>query len=295
MKNIIISGATGFIGSHLSQHLKTKGFNVVPISRKEFKMQPKAFLDFLSGADAVINLAGAPIVKRWTKKYKNELIASRLFTTRKLAQSIALMPDKPAIFISVSAVGIYDDKGIKKENDNITAEHFLSRLCVDWEHEALAAAAHTKVAICRMGLVLGHNGGLVKKLMPVFKKGLGGPIGSGKQVLSWIHIEDVVQAFVHVLENKLDGVINFTAPYPVSNKEFTKAFARVLKKPAFFMVPSFLLRMVFGEAAFVLTHGQNVYPQRLIESAYEFQFAHIDNALSEAAKQEMPPHTGKTS
>jgi len=280
MKKVFISGQSGFIGTHLSNILKAKGYEVVAVDRRAFKMNAADFLSFMEGADIVINLAGAPIIKRWTKAYKNELIASRIFTTRKLAQAIDYLEKKPLLFISVSAVGIYDDKGIKTEQSDIYGHNFLSKLCIDWEAEATLTDARTQVAVCRMGIVIGENGGAMKSLLPFFKMGLGGKIGNGSQMLSWIQIEDVINAFMYIIEGNVGGTFNFTAPQPVTNKAFTKALAAVLNKPAFLPIPTFALRLIYGEGASVLTGGQDVRPKNLEDIGYKFTYPDIDSALT---------------
>lgn len=279
MKKVYISGQSGFVGTHLSEYLTAKGYEVIPIDRKAFQMTGTNFLDFISEASVIINLAGAPIIKRWTKAYKKELMASRIFTTRKLAQAISLMSPKPEFFLSVSAVGIYNDKGRKTEESIIEADTFLTNLCVDWESEALAAASHTKLAICRMGIVLGKDGGMLKTVLPIFKNGFGGTINHGRQFLSWVHIDDVIAAIDFIIENKKEGVFNFTAPNPVTNRTFTKTLATALKKPAFLPVPGFMLKLIYGDGASILLNGQEVYPEKLLKNGFEFKYPKLNEAL----------------
>ncbi|MDD3876782.1 MAG: TIGR01777 family oxidoreductase [Bacteroidales bacterium] len=283
-KKIFISGQNGLIGTSLSNALKDKGYDVTAIDRNAFKMEAGHFLSFIESADIIINLAGAPIIRRWTNKYKDELFNSRVLTTRKLVNAIQLMGKKPAQFISVSAVGIYNDVGIKTEDSDTATNSFLSQLSLAWEYEASLASTYTLTAICRMGVVLSKNGGALKTMMPLFKVGLGGKIAKGTQIMSWIHIDDVVRALLFLIEHKLSGVYNFTAPNPVNNSDFTSALAKTLKTPAFFTVPEFVLKVVYGEGAVVLTQGQHVLPQNLTDKGFKFNYPTIKQALEELKK-----------
>lgn len=266
---IAISGASGFVGSAL-----TKSFeNVIAISRKDFET---GNLDQIKECDVVINLAGAPIIKRWSDTYKNELYNSRIDTTKALVK--AINDSNVKHFISTSAVGFYPEE---KPCDEITCseggDDFLANLCKDWENEAFKCNKLT--SILRFGIVLDKNGGALTQMYTPFSLGLGGPIGDGKSWFSWVDLVDLVSMFHFLIEKELGGVYNATAPNPITNKEFTKQFAQVLKKPAFLPVPKFALHLLYSEGATVLTGSKRVYPKELLKQGFKFQYADIQECL----------------
>jgi uncharacterized protein len=281
-KTIAISGATGLIGSHLTKHFKSKRWEVIPMGRKDFGGTPEALAEKIGKADVVINLAGAPIIKRWTKQHKEEIYNSRILTTRKLVQAIELVKNKPDLMISVSGVSIYDQECVQDEYSNQFAGDFLSKVCIDWEAEAEKISLPTRLAIIRLGIVLAREGGALKTMLPFFKLGIGGKIATGRQPFSWIHAADVVNAIEFIIqdpENK--GVFNFVAPGLINNRQFTVALGKAVKRPAFLFVPSFALRLLYGEASVTLTRGQKVVPMRLEKAAYDFKFKEINGALED--------------
>lgn len=278
MKTIAISGASGFVGQSLVEFFSNKNYKVVQIKREVLNNSSKLD-ELISSSDVIINLSGANIINRWSESYKKLLVSSRLETTKKLTESVNRVTNKPKLFISTSAVGIYDNKNTYDENGSFSND-FLSTLCQNWEKEAQKAKnSTTKVAIFRFGIVLGKNGGAFKKMITPFRLGLGGIIGSGKQYFSYIHIEDLVSAYNFVIENEFDGVFNCTAPTPTTNYEFTKTLGKLLKRPTIFPIPEFVLKLIFSEGAKVLSDGQSAVPKRLLDFKFNFKYKNIEESL----------------
>ncbi len=278
MKTIAITGASGFVGTNLSKFFTNLNYKIIPISRDILNDESK-LKKVLEESDVVINLAGANIIGRWTPQYKELLYSSRIDTTSKIVNAINIIENKPKLLISTSAVGIYDNKDTYNENGTF-ANDFLSILCQNWEKEALKATNETtKVSIFRFGIVLGKNGGAFAKMITPFKLCLGGIIGSGNQAFSYIHIDDLMNAYKFVIEKNLDGVFNLTAPKPTTNFQFTKALGKVLNKPTIFPVPELVLKLIFSEGAKVLTDGQDVVPQKLLSLGFKFNYKNIEETL----------------
>jgi uncharacterized protein len=269
-------GATGFIGKHLHAVLTGRGDEVVPASLRD----PRAAAVTVRECDAVVNLAGEPIAQRWTRAAKERVRRSRVEGTRELLDGLARERSRPAAYISASAVGFYPPS----EDATYTevSEHgndFLGDLCAAWEREAeRATALDMRVTIVRTGVTLGRDGGALAKMLPSFQLGLAGVLGSGKQWFSWVHIEDVTGIYCMALDGA-SGTFNATAPHPVTNAEFTQTLAAVLHRPAFARVPSFALRLMFGEGADILLTGARVLPQHTLEAGYMFRFTTLDTAL----------------
>lgn len=285
--NIMMSGATGFVGTNLTKAFKEKGWQVMPLTRDDFKMDSEAFLKKLENSDAVINLSGATIASRWTEEYKRILYSSRIETTKKIVSAFGRMSKKPKVFISTSAVGIYDIKGIHTEEDKNFANDFLGKLAFDWEQAALdARETGIRTVVFRFGVVLGRDGGALKKMLVPFRLGLGGVIGDGKQPFSWVHIEDLERAYFTVIENdSYEGIYNLTAPNPTTNEGLTKALGQALHRPTVMRIPIFVLRLQLGEAAEVLSKGQSVLPKRLLDSGFSFKFTKIEEAIEDLVKK----------
>lgn len=280
--NIAISGAGGFIGKQLALYFQAKGNEVLSISRISTGTDAREIVKELSGVDVIINLAGAPIVGRWTRRYKKALLGSRVNTTRKIVEAISLMDKKPQLLISASAVGVYSQEGEQTESNFKMADDYLGQICLAWELEAKKAIPFTRVAITRFGIVLGKEGGMLRRLLPLFRKGLGGKIASGRQGFSWIHVYDVIQALEFIIENpNVSGEFNLTAPNVVNNKKFTRLLARILGKSAIFQVPSFALKFLFGEGAIALLGGQFALPEHLINSGFQFSYPDLKSALED--------------
>ncbi|MEJ5304135.1 MAG: TIGR01777 family protein [Bacteroidales bacterium] len=281
MKKVYLSGATGFVGSHLKNRMEALGWEVKALERKDFAAGPDYLRMLIDGCNAVIHLAGAPIARRWSQKVKREIHDSRIQTTRALSEAICRCVNQPQVFVSASAVGIYESFGIHDEDSTALAQDFLGKLCMDWEAAAQLAQTCTRVVNPRIGLVLGKDGGLMARQLPFFKLGLGGPMGSGKQGFPFIHIHDLCSALIYVIDNtEFRGPVNMVAPQMVDNRSFAHALGRLLNKPAFLTVPVFALRWIFGQGAEALANGQFVRPAKLISSGFKFKYPELKDALS---------------
>lgn len=290
MKTVAISGASGFVGQNLTKYLEKQNYKVLKISRDILTNSTKLD-EIIKSCDVLINLNGANIINRWSKSYKKLLYSSRIETTKLLINSLKRVNSiekKQRIFISTSALGIYNNKSIYSEyslNDSF-ANDFLSNLCQDWEAEAKKAENEfTKVSIFRFSIILGKNGGAISKMMMPFKLGLGGVIGSGKQHFSYIHIEDLLRAYEFVIEKNLNGIFNLSSPNPTTNYNFTKTFGKILNRPTFFTVPEFVLKLIFSEGAKVLSDGQSAIPKRLLEFGFEFRYKNIEKCIKEICQK----------
>lgn len=281
MKTIAMTGASGFIGGNLTNTFAGRGWQTLALDKDDFKLTPEALALKISQANVVVNLAGAPIISRWTDEYKKLMRQSRVDLTRKLVDAIALMPVRPEVLISTSAVGVYSPKGGHDERTFTLAGDFLGKLALDWEAEALRAESlGVRTVIYRFGIVIGRGGGVLAQMMEPFKMGVGGTIGDGSQAFSWVHMDDLRQAYISAVEDEtLSGIYNLTAPNPTTNKGLTQALADALHRPAIFRVPEFALRLKYGEGASVLTSGQRVFPKRLIEHGFKFKYENIDDAV----------------
>ncbi len=282
---IAITGASGFIGQNLVEALKND-HEVFGLSRHDISLPVEEFAKKYDGIDVFINLAGANVDTRWNDVYKEILISSRLYTTEKLIESFKLMEHQPKQLISTSAVGIYSDKMDNSEENNDYSNDFLGTLCQNWEAKAKEAeGSGVKVAITRFGIVMGKGGGALRKMMPIFKLGLGGKLGNGKQAFSWIHIEDLINAHKMLIEQGLEGTFNYTAPNPTTNGELTKVLAKALNKTSFMTVPAFMVKLLFGEGSTVLLSGQRVFPKKLQEAGFEFKYKTIEEAVNAVVKK----------
>ncbi|MPV86347.1 TIGR01777 family oxidoreductase [Ostreibacterium oceani] len=303
---ILITGGTGFIGGQLTKQLLAMGHQVTVLTRYPQKQSMQAGLrlvDSLSQLadneiiDGIINLAGAPINKRWTPQYKNTLIDSRVNTTEQIAALVQRLLTRPRVFISGSAIGFYGhttsaDGAIVDETSQPTIDtqqnDFAHQLCARWE---AAAATITelgvKTYIIRLGVVLDSSGGALAEMLPAFKLGLGGKIGSGRQGFSWIHRDDAVNAIHFLLADSASpGVYNLTAPYPVTNAAFSQALAKALHRPCVMTIPAFAIRLLFGEMGeTLLLNGQCVKPTRLLSTGFAFQYPTLQEALSGIGKK----------
>ncbi|MGI8742236.1 MAG: TIGR01777 family oxidoreductase [Bryobacteraceae bacterium] len=288
---VAITGASGFLGSRLVQKLKTDGHELHVLGRKPVAgakfwtwdaadSEPPA--ESLADADAVIHLAGEPVAQRWTTEVKNRLRTSRVDGTRHLVQALSTLSQRPRVLVSASAIGIYGPRGDEILTESSTpGDGFLADLSRDWERESnLAESLGIRVAQIRIGMVLGTDGGALAKMLPAFRAGVGGRLGSGRQWISWIHVEDVVALILYAMENPaMHGPLNGTAPEPVRNTEFTKQLAGVLHRPAVIPMPEFALRLLFGEMAGVILASQRVVPQATEASGFRFQFPMLRDAL----------------
>jgi uncharacterized protein (TIGR01777 family) len=242
--------------------------------------------DALAGADAVVHLLGEPIDQRWTAAAKRAIRDSRVLSTRMLVEALCALPggDRPRALVSQSATGIYGMRDAQPLDEAAPpGEGFLARVVAEWEREARAAASLVRVVCARTGVVLSPRGGALARMLPFFHLGVGGPVAGGRQYISWVHLDDVVGAVVHCLdEARVDGPVNVTAPSPVTNAEFATALGRVLGRPALLPVPASALRLLYGEMAQVVTGGQRVLPRRLKALRYAFRRPELEPALRDA-------------
>jgi uncharacterized protein (TIGR01777 family) len=286
-QRIAVTGASGLIGNALVGYLKAQGHTVQrlvrrpAVSSEEITWDPIAGtvdLEALAGVNAVIHLAGAGVSdKRWTKKYKSEILNSRLLGTSTIAKAVAVV--KPQVFISASAIGWYGESGNRAviETDRV-GDDFLAAVCREWEAAAVLAGDVRTVKI-RTGLVLDPTGGALGKMLPLFRFGLGGKLANGKQWWSWITLHDQIRAIAFLLENNLSGPVNLTSPNPVTNSEFTAALARALHRPALFPVPAIALKIVLGGFSSEVLGSKKVMPNVLAEAGFTFDYPHISAAL----------------
>lgn len=293
---IVLTGGTGFIGNSLQNSLIRQGHEVLVLSRRSAQnSNPSAryvlwdpvrgneWEQSLRGADACINLAGEPIAaKRWTKAQKLKIIESRCDATHALAHAIQKLDKKPKVLINASAVGWYGPHG----DEIITEEQrpgadFLAQTCKAWETHAVRAEDFgLRVVRLRIGIVLEKGGGALQKMIPPFQFFIGGPLGDGRQWMSWIHREDVVGLILWALENsKVSGALNATAPNPVTMKEFAAALGKVMGRPSFAVVPGFVLKTLLGEMSDLLLKGQRVVPEKALRLGYQFKYPSLEPAL----------------
>jgi uncharacterized protein (TIGR01777 family) len=297
---VLITGGLGFVGTQLSIRLLERGHQITVVDRSPEPHEHTPgdvryvsadttvegpWQEEVAAQDGIINLAGASIFSRWNKDTKNLMYDSRVLTTRNVVEA---MPGKDGtVLCSTSAVGYYGFRGDEEiAEDGTPGNDFLASLCVDWENEANKAAEKgLRVAITRFGIVLGKTGGALGQMIPAFKKFVGGPLGSGNQWFSWIHMEDLLNAFLFVFENQeINGPVNFCSPHPVQNRELAKALGKVLSRPSFLTTPGFVLKLVMGEFGSVLLEGQRVIPGKLIKHGFTFQYPDIAGALEEVVK-----------
>jgi uncharacterized protein (TIGR01777 family) len=272
---VAITGASGFIGRALAGRLVAAGHSVQPVKLRESAAAP--------AADAVIHLAGEPVAQRWTAEARRRIRASRLEDTRKLVDSLERLSPRPATLISASAVGIYGPRGeVVLTESSAPGSGFLAGVCVEWERAAgIANALGIRVVILRIGIVLGHGGALAR-MLPAFKLGLGGRLGSGGQWMSWVHLDDLTALIEFALgTTSLRGPVNATAPNPVTNAEFTRKLAATLHRPAFAAVPALALKLMFGQMASVLLDSQRVLPKAAEAAGFRFRYPELGAALAD--------------
>lgn len=294
--SILVSGTGGFIGSALFDFLKSQGENVTRLVRgatpapRDIWWDPRVGSispERMAGIDAVVHLAGASISsRRWTPTWKSEIRDTRIHTTRFLAEACAAMSHQPRVFVCASAVGFYGDRGDERLTEKSAAgKGFLADVCREWEQAAQPAReAGIRVVHLRLGMVLGTGGGALAKMLPAFRWGLGGRLGTGRQFMSWISIDDVVAAIHHVLYNDdIHGPVNIVSPNPVTNAEFTRALAEILRRPAVMGLPAPLLRILLGELADeLLLSSTQALPAVLSDAGFTFQHADLRTALRQS-------------
>jgi uncharacterized protein (TIGR01777 family) len=278
---VAMSGASGFVGAHLVNAFRKLRYEVVPLGRDDFT--PEILNEKIHGSDIIVNLAGAPVIKRWTSEYKILMYESRVNITKSLVLACSQMAPKPKLFISASAIGYYASGGSHTEHNHVKADNFLGHLAQDWEKEAMKARDFgIRTVIFRFGVVLGKDGGALKEMLTPFKLGIGGTIGDGSQPFSWVHIKDLIRAFQTAVEDEsYEGVYNLTSPIPSTNKGLTKALGKALEKPTIMKIPKLVFRLQLGEGAQILTEGQNAIPERLMNSGFSFLFNDIEVAVKD--------------
>jgi len=283
---ICLTGGTGFIGSRVKSFFEHKGFIVENVTRADIRSSVESWKHKLDGAEMLINLAGAPIYKRWTPAYKIEILNSRVETTLKLLEAFKQIENKPSLVLSASAVGIYDEYEIHDEFSDHFGTGFLADVCKQWETSIASIATETtRLAILRIGVVLDSGGGALAKMLPSFKMGMGAVIGSGEQAFPCIHISDFLSAIWFLYQNEeSSGIFNMVAPDIVSNKYFSKKLGEVLHRPVFLKVPQSLLKLGLGDGAVVLTKGQKIKPTRLTNSGFSYQFPSVNSILQDILK-----------
>ena len=293
--SFLITGGTGFIGARLAQCLTAAGHRVTIVTRDRRKAArlsgPLTIVDRLDlldprqRFDAIVNLAGEPVANgRWTPAKKARIVNSRLDITDALVKLIASAERKPAVLISASAIGFYGTGGETTFDESSAANpNFTHRLCAGWEEAATRAEDHgVRVCLLRFGLVLGPGGGMLGGMMPAFEFGGGGPIGSGRQWMSWVHIDDAIGLILHAIADvRLRGPVNVTAPGAVRNREFARQLGRALRRPSFLPLPGFALRLLFGAMAEeMFLDGQRVLPKAAEASGYRFRYPDLPAALA---------------
>ncbi len=300
---ILITGATGFVGRQVILYLRDRGHAIVVLTRDSQKAPVRLPIacpvfswpsadqspprEAFAGVDAVVHLAGENIINRWTASRKKEIIKSRVESTRQLVTAMQNLNDQPKVFICASAIGYYGDRGDESLDESADpGEGFLPDLCWQWEEAARQAEeSGIRVVSLRIGVVLGHDGGALLPMLPPFRLGLGGKVGSGKQWMSWIHVRDLAGLVLHAIEtNTMQGPLNAVSPQPVPNVEFTQTLAAVLKRPHLFPVPGFVLKIIMGEASQVVLTSQRVTARKA--AGYEFVFPELKSALEDICGRE---------
>jgi uncharacterized protein (TIGR01777 family) len=280
---IAISGTSGYIARNLIVELKEAHHEVVAI-KKSTLYNIDQLTELLTNTSVVINLAGAPILTRWTKTSKNEIFRSRIDTTQNIVKAInGIASDKrPSLFISASAVGIYSSNELHTEESTSFSNDFVGEIVKSWEKASEQLIPTVRKVIFRIGLILGKDAKTIQNLVPVFKMGLGGEIGSGKQPFPFIHISDVTKAIIWSIENeKSQGIYNLVAPENIDNKTFTKTLAKRLNRHSFFTIPAFALKILLGEASTLLLQSPQVFPERLLNEGFVFSFPDIISSIEE--------------
>lgn len=295
-KKIFITGGTGFVGEYLREELLKEGhyLTIVTRSPEKYKSEEAKNQKFVAweevssvmeNTDVVINLVGENLFgQRWSEKVKNKIYKSRIESTRKLVDAMRASANKPELFISTSGSDYYKDQGSKVVDESgEPGDNFLASVCVDWEKEAeLATELGIRVAIARLGIVLEKNGGVIEKMKLPFSMFVGGPIGSGEQFLSWIHMHDLCRIFLFTIKNKsIKGPFNVCSPEPVTMNQFTKSMGNVMRRPSLMKVPEFALNVILGEAALPVLASHRLQPKVLQMNGFEFEYEDINLALAD--------------
>ncbi len=292
-QKFLITGGTGFIGSKLVAEILKDGHKITILTRNKKLLKQKSAINYIDNLeiemnfDIVINLCGEAISQRWTKNIKQKIYSSRIDVTKKLVQIINNSKTPPKLVISGSAIGYYGvskDQIFDEDSKIKDRKLFSQNLCEDWESAASKISNKSRLAIVRTGVVIGKNGGIMKKMLLPFSLGLGGKIGSGNQYLSWIFLDDFIGAINHIINKEnISGAINLTAPNVSTNQDFSRILAKILNRPCFFNMPSFVAKIIFGQMADeLLLNGQNVAPKKLLQSGYKFRVEGVEEALKKS-------------
>ena len=292
---VTVSGATGRVGRHLVAALKERGDDVIALSRdpdkagEQLGVQAYAWdlkneavpKEALAGRDAVVHLAGEDVGQRWNNEVKAEILDSREKGTRNMVHSIFETKPRPRAFICASASGYYGPRGSEPVDEHEPpGTDWLAEVCARWERQAETAKVGIRTVLVRTGIVLDADGGALAKMLPPFKAGIGGPIGSGKQYMPWIHLEDLVGIYLAAIDHPtFNGAINASAPEPATNKQFAKALGHALSRPAVAPVPGFTIKLMYGEMSQIVLKGVRMVPGRAAELGYEFRHVDLDEAL----------------
>jgi uncharacterized protein len=292
LKNILITGGTGFVGRHLSKHLTAQGNEIYILTRSDRQTKEKNihYVKWMNGQqpelpsiDAVINLAGESINGRWTDEKKKAILNSRLKVTEELLQLVAKMQEKPAVWVNASAIGYYGTSktDIFTEQTTKHGNDFLAGVVKAWETKASEAETHgCRTVFTRFGLILGRDGGVLPQLSLPYRFFAGGTVGSGVQWVSWVHVEDVAQLIKESIEKEqYAGPVNVTAPHPVTMKEFGQVTGDVMHRPHWLPAPSIAFKLLFGEMSMLILKGQQVLPEKALDAGYTFKYPHLKGAL----------------
>ncbi len=304
MMKVFMTGGTGFVGTALMPKLTEQGYEVTLLTRsiRKDRFHPAGvsllegdstkkgtWQESVPGHDIFINLAGASIFARWTRRRKKMIRDSRLLTTQNLVDALSGRKDKETLLLSTSAVGYYGYHGDEElDESSPPGNDFLASVTSEWEAEAVRAQTYgVRVLLCRLGIVLGSKGGALDRMIPLFKWYLGSPLGNGEQWFSWIHEQDLANIYLFLINQKdISGPINCTAPYPVTNREMTRAMAEVLNRHTLIpSVPGFMIKLLLGEFGSTLIDGQKVLPGKLLEAGFQFRFSNISQALEDLLKE----------
>jgi uncharacterized protein len=303
MTRVTVTGASGLLGTRLVRELRDRGDEVTVLSRNPERAREAlggdvearalgpsaepAPVEALAGRDAVVHLAGENVAQRWTDESKRRINDSRELGTRNLVAGLRAAEPRPAVLVSSSAVGYYGPHGDEPlPEDTPPVDDFLARVCVVWEREAQAAEElGMRVVRVRTGVVLDKDGGALGKMLPFFKAGVGGPVAGGRQLMPWVHADDVAGIYLRAIDDAgWSGAVNATAPEPVTNKAFSKALGRALRRPAIAPVPAFAIQLLYGDMSEIVTKGQNAVPRRTVELGYRHAHPDLDEALRSALR-----------
>lgn len=281
-KKIAITGSSGFIGKEAIIYFRNRNYTIRNLSREIVRNNIR-LQSIINDSDVVLNLAGSSILTRWNRKNKKNILSSRIETTKQIVMAIENSQTPPTLLISASAIGLYDNDHVHTEDSNKIKSDFIADVVSNWEKEAnIKKHNKTRLVILRLGVVLGRNGGIIKKMTRVVKLGIGATIGSGEQAFSYIHVEDVLRALSYVIENKdCKGVYNTITPEPVTNAIFIETMGRKLHKPIFLKIPKWMVYMLLKKGGTILTEGQKAIPGRLIEGGFRFKFPTLNECLND--------------